>query len=309
MLPWKPFGSAWSRWMQRPLIVGVDDGGAVSRWVCLQRQRRAGLVLIGAGQMPAETVQPHDRTQASLLSAPVFEGRKVTVALSTRAVLKRHVPWPVGLQEEDQATWAKALMAQEMRLSIADVVVDWGPEDPANREQGVFLAAVRASVLEQRASWAKQRGAALRILDDQSLALERVLRWSVQEQIDPVWLWWAGRDGGHVCTVWWYQGRWYDRQDVPVDLRHSSGMPKLLTHLVLWAQEHKPALSRKQWWWTGEALAPWFEQWSADPPLSCRGWVCQPAPMPFGQEIESLTQTPAHAWAVALGLALHPGWS
>jgi hypothetical protein len=300
------FGSVlghWRRWRRRQWTLGVDDSGLEVRWVCLKRLRQGGFEWVGAGQWPKD-----DKAGAPSGFEPQQQGLPVALALPIGAVCRRNVAMPQAWDEDDQATWAQSLMAQVMGLPMADVAVDWGPESNTVSGSLWWLAGVRASVVRGREQWAQAHGAPLRIVDAQSAALERVLRISVQGQTDPVWLWWASRDEGLLCTGWWHLGQWHDRQDLPIDLHHLDRMPSALLGLVRMAQTQKPTLSRMQWWWTGEALAPWAESWATDPPAACRAWHCQAAPLPFAPQIESMAQAPAHAWAVALGLALHPGW-
>jgi hypothetical protein len=300
------FGSVlghWRRWSRRHWTLGVDDSGAAVRWVCLKRLRQGACEWVGAGQWPKDA-----KAGGPSGFDPQQQGLPVALALPISAVWQRHMAMPHDWDEDDQPTWAQSLMAQVMGLPMADVVVDWGPESNTASGSSWWLAGVRASVVRGREQWAQAHGAPLRIVDAQSAALERVLLTSVQGQSDPVWLWWASRDEGVLCTGWWHLGQWHDRQDVPIDLHHLAQMPAALLALVRTAQTQKPALSRMQWWWTGEALAPWAECWAADPPAACRAWHCQAAPLPFAKQIESEAQAPAHAWAVALGLALHPGW-
>jgi hypothetical protein len=111
-----------------------------------------------------------------------------------------------------------------------------------------------------------------------------------------------------VCTAWWHVGRWYARHDVALDLGRIDTLPGVLLDLVSAAKARLSSMDRLQWWWAGDGLAPWAARCQADPPSEFGGWVCQPAPMPFGPEIEAIGQGPAYRWALALGLALHPGW-
>ena len=128
----------------------------------------------------------------------------MALALHTGVVLQRRVSMPVSCDEDDQPTWAQSVMAQAMGLPMTEVAVDWGPETDTATGGLWWLAGVRASVARGREQWAQAQGATLRLLDTQSLALERVLCASVQGQTDPVWLWWAGRDEGVLCTGWWH---------------------------------------------------------------------------------------------------------
>lgn len=290
----------WRRWQHRDWSLGVDDSGESVRWVCLRRQRGRPMSVVGAGQwVPGD--EGCGMSQVGVHGLPI--------ALATRAVVQRGQLLPDGLTEEDVAAWARACMAKVMHIPATDLAVDWGVELGGTSPHCRWLSAVRASVMHQRVQWAQERGAPLRILEPPSSALERVLCLSAQEPPDPVWLWWAGRDEGHVCTGWWYLGQWHDRCDVPVPSSALGDMPGVLLNLVKSAQAHKATLLRKHWWWAGEPLAAWAAQWAADPPAACRDWLCQTAPIPLGREIESLTQAPAHDWALAMGLALHPGWT
>ena len=290
----------WRRWQHRHWSLGVDDSGETVRWVCLRRQRGRPVSVVGAGQW-AHGDEGRGMSQAGLQGLPI--------ALATRAVVQHGQVLPDGLAEEDFPAWVRAHMATVMHVPPTELAVDWGVEPDGTPPPRWWLAAVRASVMQQRLQWAQERGAPLRILESPSSALGRVLCLSAQEPADPVWLWWAGPDEGHVCTGWWHLGQWHDRCDVPVSSSALGDMPGVLLNLVKSAQAHKPTLLRKQWWWAGEPLAAWAAQWAADPPAACRDWRCQAAPMPLGREIEALTQAPAHDWALALGLALHPGWS
>ena len=290
----------WRRWSQRHWSLGVDDTGPVVRWVCLRQVPGEPRQCVGAGQWPSD---------ASTAAWPeAFQGAPLALALPTSVVLQRHVAMPPACDEDDQPTWAQSFMAQTMGLPMTEVAVDWGLETDSAAGTSWWVAGVLASVVRGREQWAQAHGSTLRLLDTQSSALERVLRASVQGQSDPVWLWWAGRDEGVLCTGWWHLGHWHDRQDVPMDVQHLDRMPSALVGLVRAAQTQKPALSRMQWWWAGEALAPWAASWAADPPQACRAWQCQAAPLPFASRIEAEVQAPAQPWALALGLAMHPGW-
>jgi hypothetical protein len=300
MQAWSSVVGRWRRWSQRHWVLGVDDTGPVVRWVCLRQVSGEPHQCVGAGEWSSDA--PTDAWCAE------FQGLPMALALHSGVVLQRRVPMPVSCDEDDQPTWAQSVMAQAMGLPMTEVAVDWGPETDAAAGALWWLAGVRASVARGREQWAQAHGSTLCLLDTQSLALERVLCASVQGQTDPVWLWWAGRDEGVLCTGWWHLGHWHDRQDVPMDVQHLDQMPSALVGLVRAAQTQKPALSRMQWWWAGEALAPWAACWAADPPAACRAWHCQAAPLPFAGRIEAEAQAPAHAWALALGLAMHPGW-
>ena len=290
----------WHRWQHRHWSLGVDDSGDAVRWVCLRRAKgqQPSLVSVGQWALGDEAV---GLARAGLRGLPI--------ALGTCAVVQRGQVMPDGLADEDHTTWVRARMAQIMGLSPSALVVDWGSEANGSAPAQLWLAAVRASVFQQRVQWAHARGAALRILESRSAALARALCLSAQAQTDPIWLWWAARDEGHVCTGWWHGGRWHDRCDVAVDLRALGEIPGVLLGLVKSAQTHKTTLQNQQWWWAGEPLAPWAAQWAADPARAGRTWVCQAAPVPMASSIEALTQAPAHAWALAMGLALHPGWA
>ncbi len=296
---WNRWAGHWRRWRCRRWALGVDDAGDSVRWVCLRHTDGVADTLIGAGQWPVGA------EAAGLVAAGLQD---LPMALSTHAVVQRHRHMPLHLDENDHVTWAQATVAQAMGLSVAEVAADWGPEAETDPGAGVWVAGVRASVQHSRVHWAQARGAPLRLLDAQSSALMRVLCASAQKQTEPVWLWWAGRNEGHVCTGWWHLGRWHDRQDVRVDLCHMDRMPSVLLNLVKTAQAQTPQGAQRPWWWLGDALAPWAERWALERPASCRDWVCCAAPVPFGREIEALTRRPAHGWALALGLALHPGW-
>lgn len=290
----------WRRWQHRHWSLGVDDSGESVRWVCLHRQSGLPVSVVGAGQWTLGS-EGLGMAQAGLESLPI--------ALTTHAAVQRRQALPDGLAEEDVPAWVRARMAAVMHLSPADLAVDWGFESDGASPPQAWMAAVRASVVQQRVQWAQQRGAPLRILETPSSALARVLLLSAQEPVDPVWLWWAGRDEGQVCTGWRHLGQWHDRCDVTVHLEALGDMPGALVNLVKSAQTHKPTLLRKHWWWAGEPLAAWAAQWAADPPANCRDWRCEAAPIPWGRELESLTQASAHDWALAMGLALHPGWT
>ena len=300
MKAWSSVVGRWRRWTQRHWALGVDDSGPVVRWVCLRHPKGGPSEWVGAGQWSKET--------ATGRWGQTLEGLPLALALPTRAVWERNLVLPHACREDEHPTWAQSLMAQAMGLPMTDVVVDWGREMGCGSDALMWVAGVRTSVARGREQWAQAQGAPLRILDVQSLALERVLCASVQGQTDPIWLWWAGRDEGLLCTGWWHLGQWHDRQNVSIDLHHLDQMPSALVSLVRAAQTQKPALSRMQWWWAGDALAAWAERWVADPPLACRAWNCQAAPLPFASRIEFETHAPAHAWALALGLAMHPGW-
>ncbi len=287
----------WRRWSRRHWSLAVDDTGPVVRWVCLRQAPGEPSQCVGAGQWPGGT-----KTD---VWPDAFQGMPIALALPTGVVVQRHVAMPQTWDEDDQPTWAQSVMAQTMGLPMPEVAVDWGPEIDADALW--WVAGVRSSVVRGREQWAQAHGSTLCLLDTQSLALERVLCASVQGHTDPVWLWWAGRDEGVLCTGWWHLGHWHDRQDVPMDVQHLDQMPSALLGLVRAAQTQKPTLSRMQWWWAGDALAPWAARWAADPPKACRAWHCQPATLPFAGRIEAEAQAPAHAWALALGLAMHPG--
>lgn len=289
----------WRRWQHRHWTLGVDDSGEIVRWVCLRRQHGRPVTVVGAGQW-AHGSEVVGMRQAGLHGLPI--------ALATRALVQRRQVLPEGLTEEDLPAWVRARMAVAMQVSASELSVDWGFESDEPAPPQAWMAAVRTSVMQQRIQWAQERGATLRILECPSSALPRVLRLSAQQCADPVWLWWAGHDEGQVCTGWWHLGQWHDRCDVPVHLGALGDMPGVLVNLVKSAQAHKPTLLHKHWWWAGEPLAAWAAKWKADPPASCRDWHCEAAPMPLGQQMEALTQLPAHDWALAMGLALHPGW-
>ena len=290
----------WRRWSRRHWTLAVDDTGSVVRWVCLRQAPGQPRQYVSAGQWPSDA-STHAWRDA-------FQGAPLALALPTGVVLQRGVTMSLAWDEDDQPTWAQSVMAQVMGLPMAEVWADWGVERDAAAVDAWWVAGVRASLVRDREQWAQSQGASLCLLDSQSLALERVLCASVQGQTDPVWLWWAGRDEGVLCTGWWHWGHWHDRQDVPMDIEHLDQMPSALLSLVRTAQIQKPTLSRMHWWWAGEALAPWAACWAADPPRVGRAWPCQAAPVPFAGRIEAETRAPAHPWALALGLALHPGW-
>jgi hypothetical protein len=229
--------------------------------------------------------------------------------LRTQVNVRREVVMPTNLDAVDQGTWAKVHMAQALGMPVPSLSVDWGEEQTPSAEPTFWLAAARASAVSDRVRWAHERGAKLRILDAQSLALERVLGVSLQTQTDPIWLWWAGSDEGRLCTGWWHLGRWYERQNIMLDLQRLDPIPGVVLNLVRSAQARKTSLERMQWWWAGSALAQWAERWPANAPADCAAWVCRPAPIPFENQIEAATHEPAHRWSMALGLALHPGWS
>lgn len=290
----------WRCWQHRHWTVGVDDSGELVRWVCLRRQQGRPVTVLGAGHW-AKGDEALGIRQAGLHGMPI--------ALATRVVVQRGQALPDGLDEEDVPAWVRARMAAVMQVSPVDLAVDWGVDSNGTSPPQAWMAAVRASVMRQREQWAQTCGATLRILETPSSALARVLLLSAQDAVDPVWLWWAGRDEGLVSTGWWHLGQWHDRCDIPVPSNALGTMPGVLVNLVKSAQAHKLTLQRKHWWWVGEPLAAWAAQWAADPPAACRDWLCQTAPIPLGREIESLTQAPAHDWALAMGLALHPGWT
>jgi hypothetical protein len=290
----------WRSWQQRHWCLGVDDSGDAVRWVCLHRQRGQPVSVMGAG------LWAHGEEAVGMRQADLHG---LSIALVTRAVVQRGQVLPDALAEEDLPAWVRAHMSAVMHVPPADLAVDWGFESEEVPRTRVWMAAVRASVMRQRDQWAQARGATLRILETPSSTLARVLRLSAQVSADPVWLWWAGRDEGQVCTGWWHLGQWHDRLDVPVSTSALGEMPGVLVNLVKSTQAHKSALMFKHWWWAGEPLAAWADQWAKNPPAACRDWHCQAAPMPLGRELEWLTQAPAHEWALAMGLALHPGWN
>lgn len=293
----------WRRWARRHWALGVDDNGSVVRWVCLTRQRSGAIQWAGAGQWRVDSPPSGGHGFDAQ-----HQGLPLAMAVPACTVWQRHLTMPSGMPEDDVPTWARAVMAQTMQLPVTQVAVDWGVESSTDAQPRVWLAGVRSSVLQKKEAWAEQQGAVLGILETQSSALERVLSASVQGQTDPVWLWWAGRDEGRLCTGWWHAGQWHDRQELSIDLHHLDQMPNALLSLVRTVQSHKCVLSRMQWWWLGDALAPWAERWAADPPAGERDWVCRAAPMPFAHHIEADTGSSAQAWAIALGLAMHPGW-
>jgi hypothetical protein len=85
-------------------------------------------------------------------------------------------------------------------------------------------------------------------------------------------------------------------------------LPHALGALVRAAQAHQPPIERLQWWWAGEPLAAWAERWNQQAFTQGQNWLCRPVPVPFAREIDALGLGPAHRWALALGLALHPDW-
>ncbi len=289
----------WHRWQHRHWSLGVDDSGETVRWVCLCRQRGRPVSVMGAGQWA------HDEMIAGLRQAGLHG---LPIALATRALVQRKQALPEGLTDEDFPAWVRARMAAQMQVSASELSVDWGLESDRSSAPQAWMAAVRTTVVQQRIQWAKERGVPLRILESPSSALARVLLLSAQACDDPVWLWWAGRDEGQVCTGWWHLGQWHDRCDVHMHLGALGEMPGVLVNLVELTQAHKPTLDRKHWWWAGEPLADWATQWAANPPATCRNWRCEAAPLPWWQSIEAFTHLPAHHWALAMGLALHPGW-
>lgn len=305
MQVWSSVARRWRRWAQRHCALGVDDSGPVVRWVCLRHPPDGPSEWVSAGQWSAENAAGGWGQGGWGQS---LQGIPLALALPTSAFWARNLTLSHAWGEDDHPTWAQSVMAQATGLPMTDVVVDWGHEPDGGSGSLMWVAGVRASVARGREQWAQAKGAPLRVLDTQSLALERVLCASVEGQTDPIWLWWAGRDEGLLCTGWWHLGHWHDRQDVPMDVQHLDQMPSALLSLVRAAQTQKTALTRMQWWWAGEALAPWAACWDADPPTACRAWRCQAAPLPFAARIEAQTHTPAHEWALALGLAMHPGW-
>lgn len=308
MQAWQRVVGAWRRWAQSGDRLGVDDDGAVVRWVGLRRESKGAWRCCLVGQSPVQAAQGEPDEASGPWPDPDRRGRPVALALKGRVTVRRGIKVPTGLAPQDQPTWVRGQMAMAMGLPLADVAVDWGAEDASDAGDAWWLVGARADMVESRARWASARGAQLVVLDAQSLALERVLCESAQGQTDPIWLWWAGRDEGCLCTGWWHLGRWYARQDLPMDLSRLGTMPQALSAMVRAAQDHQPPIQRMQWWWAGEPLAIWAERWNQQAVTPGCHWLCRPAPMPFAAEIEALGQGPAHHWATALGLALHPGW-
>jgi len=294
----------WSLGLHNTLAWGVDDTDTTVRWVCLRRNRPSGWCFDGAGQASASA-----GSVAGPWAQQGFGPAALALALRTQVNVRREVVMPTNLDAVDQGTWAKVHMAQALGMPVPSLSVDWGEEQTPSAEPTFWLAAARASAVSDRVRWAHERGAKLRILDAQSLALERVLGVSLQTQTDPIWLWWAGSDEGRLCTGWWHLGRWYERQHIMLDLQRLDPIPGVVLNLVRSAQARKTSLERMQWWWAGSALAQWAERWPANAPADCAAWVCRPAPIPFENQIEAATHEPAHRWSMALGLALHPGWS
>ena len=308
MQAWQRVVGAWRRWAQSGDTLGVDDDGSVVRWVGLRREPKGTWRCCAVGQWSVHPAQSGLDEASEPWPVPDRRGRPVALALKGRITVRRGIKMPTGLALQDQPTWVRGHMATTMGLSVAEVAVDWGPENACDDGDAVWLVGARADRVESRAQWASARGAKLVVLEAQSLALERVLCESAQGHTEPIWLWWAGRDEGCLCTGWWHLGRWYARQDLPMDLNRLSTMPHALLAMVRAAQDHQPPIERMQWWWAGEPLAMWAERWNQQALAQGGRWLCRPAPMPFAAEIEALSQGPAHHWAMALGLALHPGW-
>ena len=304
MQAWQQVVGAWRRWRESGGALGVDDDGSCVRWVGLRRDRHGVDRCWSAGQWPLGV----DEGGGVGWRVPGWSGRSMALALQGGVCVRRLLPMPEDLAPEDHSTWARVQAAQAMGLALTDVSVDWGAEDAQEVGNALWLVAARADAVMARSQWAANRGGNLTILDTQCGALERVMWHAVQGQTDPVWLWWAGRDEGRLCTAWWHQGQWSARQDVVLDVGRLHTMPQALGAMVCAAQAHQPPIERLHWWWAGEPLAAWAERWNQQALTQGQNWLCRPVPVPFAREIDALGQGPAHRWALALGLALHPDW-
>jgi hypothetical protein len=76
------------------------------------------------------------------------------IALATRAVVQHGQVLPDGLAEEDFPAWVRARMAAVMHVPASELAVDWGLESDGTSPPQGWLAAVRVSVMRQRAGMA-----------------------------------------------------------------------------------------------------------------------------------------------------------